>query len=186
MINSQNNNPPNLSHHLDIYVIVLLIRSMPTQEKTQLLQIGEVAARAGVTVRTVRYYLEKGFIQAADRSPGGFYLFTPDAVDTVFYIQKLKDAGLLLKDIEKIYQARVQGSTGDQASTQVVEYLDQEKEILEQKIRDYQKLHSEIEAAIDLAKQCHGCSLPPTRETCLACTVISGRDRLPLPIQAIL
>ncbi|MFO7801463.1 MAG: MerR family transcriptional regulator [Desulfovermiculus sp.] len=159
---------------------------MTTQETLQLLQIGEVAARAGVTARTVRYYLEKGFIHAADRSSGGFYLFTPDAVDTVFYIHKLKEAGLSLKDIEKIYQARAKGSTGDQASTQVVEYLDQEKEILEQKIRDYQRLHFEIEAAIDLARQCHGCSLRPSRETCLACKVISGRDRLPLPIQAIL
>ncbi len=151
-----------------------------------MLQIGEVAARAGVTARTVRYYLEKGFIQAADRSPGGFYLFTPDAVDTVFYIQKLKNTGLSLKDIEKIYQARAQGTTGDRASAQVVEYLRQEKELLEQKNRDYQKLHSEIEAAIDLARQCHGCSLRPARETCLACTVISGRNRLPIPIQAIL
>jgi MerR family Zn(II)-responsive transcriptional regulator of zntA len=159
---------------------------MTTQETTQLFQIGEVAARAGVTARTVRYYLEKGFIHPAARSPGGFYLFSPEAADTVFYIQKLKDAGLSLKDIEKIYQARAQGSTGDQASTQVIEYLRQEKELLEQKIRDYQRLHSEIEAAIDLARQCHGCSLRPTREACLACKVISGRDRIPLPIQAIL
>ncbi len=159
---------------------------MSTTHGKQLLQIGEVATRAGVTARTVRYYLEKGFIQAADRSPGGFYLFTPDAADTVFYIQKLKTAGLALQHIEKIYQARAQGTTGDQASTQVVEHLHQEKELLEQKIRDYQKLKSEIEEAIDLARKCHGCSQPPTRENCLACEVFSSRKRLPLPIQAIL
>lgn len=152
----------------------------------KLLQIGEVAEKSGVTVRTVRYYLEKGFIQADERSPGGFYLFTQNAVDTVFYIQKLRMAGLALKDIEKIYQARAQSSTGDQASLQVVQYLVQEKEILEQKIRDFQKLKVEIEEAIDLAIQCHGCSLHPTRESCLNCKVLSGRDRLPLPIQAIL
>lgn len=62
----------------------------------------------------------------------------------------------------------------------------EEKEILEQKIQDYKKLQSEIEAALDLARQCHGCNLRPSRETCLACNVLSGRDKLPLPIQAIL
>ena len=171
---------------LDNNVIVWFNGYMSTLHTRQLLQIGDVAERSGVTVRTVRYYLEKGFIQAADRSPGGFYLFTPQAVDTVFYIQKLKTAGLALKDIEKIYQARAQGLTGDQASVQVVEYLQQEKEILEQKIQDYKKLQSEIEAALDLARQCHGCNQRPSRETCLACKVLSSRDKLPLPIQAIL
>ncbi|MFO7877755.1 MAG: MerR family transcriptional regulator [Desulfovermiculus sp.] len=159
---------------------------MNHKNRAKLLQIGEVAERSGVTVRTVRYYLERGFIQADERSPGGFYLFTQNAVDTVFYIQKLRMAGLGLKDIEKIYRARAQGSTGDQASMQVVQYLIQEKEILEQKIRDFQKLKVEIEGAIDLATQCHGCNLRPTRENCLDCKVLSGRDRLPLPIQAIL
>ena len=152
----------------------------------QLLQIGDVADRAGVTVRTVRYYLEKGFIQASDRSPGGFYLFSPEAADTVFYIQKLKSAGLALTEIEKIYQARAQGPTGDQASMLVVEYLRQERDLLDQKIRDYHKLKSEIQEAINLAEKCHGCSLRPSRETCLKCTVIAERDKLPLPIQAIL
>ena len=159
---------------------------METTNDKLLLQIGEVATRAKVTVRTVRYYLERGFIQPFDRSPGGFYLFTPDAAETVFYIQKLKNAGLALKHIENIYWARAQGATGDQASSQVVKHLRKEKEVLEQRIRDYQKLMTEIEEAIDLATQCHGCGFRPSRETCLSCEVLSGRERLPLPIQAIL
>jgi len=152
----------------------------------QLLQIGDVAKKAQVTPRTVRYYLERGFIHAADRSSGGFYLFTLDAADTVFYIQKLKDAGFALKDIESIYLARKQGKTGEEASSQVVEHLQREKQAVEQKIRDYQRLKSELEEAIELAEQCRGCSFSPTRENCLSCEVFSGRQSLPLPIQAIL
>ena len=152
----------------------------------QLLQIGDVAKKARVTPRTVRYYLERGFIQANERSSGGFYLFTPDAADTVFYIQKLKDAGFALKDIEKIYCARNQVETGEEASLQVVEHLQREKQAVEQKIRDYQNLKSELEEAIELASQCRGCSFSPTRENCLSCEVFSGKQKLPLPIQAIL
>lgn len=156
------------------------------KNKRQLLQIGEVADRAGVTARTVRYYMERGFIQAADRSPGGFYLFTPDAAETVFYIQKLKDAGLALADIEAVYRARHQGHTGDEASSQVVQHLRQEKELLEQRIRDYEKLKAEVEEAIRLASQCFGCRFKPSREACLSCEVLAARERLPLPIKAIL
>jgi hypothetical protein len=81
---------------------------------------------------------------------------------------------------------RAQGANGDQESTRVVEYLLQKKKFLSKKIQDYQKLKSEIEEAIDLARQCHGCSLRPDHQTCLACDVLAGNDRLPLPIQAIL
>lgn len=159
---------------------------MKTASERQLLQIGEVAARAGVTVRTVRYYLERGLIREADRSPGGFYLFTPDAAETVFYIQKLKDVGLALRDIEDVYRARHRGPTGDRAASEVEEHLRREKELLEQRIRDNQRLKTEIEEAIELVAQCRGCEMRPSRETCLSCGVLADRERLPLPIQAIL
>ena len=159
---------------------------MKTSRSKPLLQIGEVAAQAGVTVRTVRYYLEKGFIQAKTRSEGGFYLFTPDAANTVFYVHKLRAAGLALQDIHRIYQARAQGLTGDQASAQVTLHLEEEKRLLEQKIRDYQELRAQIEEAIEVAGRCRGCTLRPTRETCLQCEVFQSLEKLPLPLQAIL
>ncbi|MEF8823492.1 MAG: MerR family transcriptional regulator [Desulfohalobiaceae bacterium] len=159
---------------------------MLTANEKELLKIGEVAARAGVTVRTVRYYLERGLIREADRSPGGFYLFTPDAAETVFYIQKLKEAGLALRDIEAVYRARHQGPTGDRAASEVERHLRREKEVLEQRVRDYQRLKAEVEEALELVAQCRGCEMRPSRETCLSCGVFAARERLPLPIQAIL
>ena len=63
----------------------------------------------------------------------------------------MKDVEFALKDIERIYQARNQGETGEEASSQVVGHLQREKQAVEQKIRDYQNLKSEIEEAIELA-----------------------------------
>jgi DNA-binding transcriptional MerR regulator len=40
----------------------------------ELLKIGEVARRTGVTLRTVRYYQSLGLIEAARRSRGGLHL----------------------------------------------------------------------------------------------------------------
>lgn len=158
---------------------------MANNARKKLLQIGEIAKIAGTSVRTVRYYLEQGFIQAADRSQGGFYLFEPEAAETVFFIQKLKEAGLPLKDIKKIYQARRDGETGNEAYPLVLGHLEKQKTILEQKIADYQRLKIEIEASIDLVKQCEGCRVRPSRQNCETCPVVTAQKKLPLPFQAI-
>jgi MerR family Zn(II)-responsive transcriptional regulator of zntA len=151
----------------------------------KLLQIGEIARKARTSVRTVRYYLEEGFIEAADRSPGGFYLFEPEAAETVFFVQKLKDAGLTLKDIKKIYQARRDEESGDKAYPEVMKHLVNQKALVEQKIADYQRLRTEIEEAIDLVQHCEGCHIKPCRQNCAACPVVTSRKNLPLPLKAI-
>lgn len=159
---------------------------MINQNDNRLLQIGEIAQKAGATVRTVRYYLDEGFIEAAGRSPGGFYLFTPDAANTVFWVQKLKDAGLALKDIKSIYLARRRGFTGHEASRQVLRHLEQQKAIIEQKIADYQALKIEMEDAIEMAAECEGCGRKPSRNNCATCSKMTSRKKIPLPVKAIL
>lgn len=151
-----------------------------------LLQIGEVAKGAGTTIRTVRYYLEEGFIEAADRSPGGFYLFNAEAVDKVRLIQKLKDLGLPLKEIRSLYNIRREQPTGNQAYPLVLKKLNRERELTVKKIADYRNLLQELDEAIRLVAECEGCRKRPTRENCLACEVTRKRDRIPLPFGAIL
>ena len=158
---------------------------MTPKTRKNLFQIGEIAQKAGTSVRTVRYYMEEGFIQATTRSPGGFYLFAPEVAETVFFIQKLKDAGLPLKDIKAIYQARRDGETGDTAYPIVLRHLERQKELVAQKIADYQRLKIEIEASIDLVKQCDGCHIKPSRQNCEACKVVTSQKKLPLPLKAI-
>nr|AGF93303.1 protein containing Bacterial regulatory protein, MerR domain protein [uncultured organism] len=159
---------------------------MKKQHEKTLFQIGEIAKKAGTSVRTVRYYLEEGFIEAVDRSPGGFYLFAPEAADTVFFVRKLKDAGLALKEIKAVYRARREGATGDEACAKVAGHLEQQKASVEQKIADYRQLKAELEEAIHVVCQCEGCQLEPTRQNCENCPVIASRAKLPVPVQAIL
>ena len=83
-----------------------------------------------------------------------------------FFIQKLKDAGLSLKDIKAIYQTRSDGETGNTAYPVVLRLLERQKDLVEQKIADYQRLKTEIEASIELVKQCDGCQIKPSRQNC--------------------
>ncbi len=152
----------------------------------QLLQIGEIASHAETTVRTVRYYLGEGLIESAERSPGGFYLFEPHTVDTVRFIQKLKSLGMSLNEIKSLYQVRREKPTGNEAYPVVLKRLQDRLSDVRKKIGEYEELRDELEEAIDLVQQCHGCRIKPNRENCLACEVVKKRVRIPLPFGAIL
>ncbi len=153
---------------------------------TKLLQIGVIAAQAETTVRTVRYYLEEGLIESAQKSPGGFYLFDPHTVDTVRFIHKLQDIGMSLKDIKALYQVRRENPTGHEAYPIVLRRLQKRLHDVNRKIGQYEELRDELEKAIDLVQQCHGCKMKPNRENCLACEVVKDKDSIPLPFGAIL
>ncbi len=155
-------------------------------QRRSLLQIGEVASQAGTTIRTVRYYLEQGFIEAIERSPGGFYLFDDSAVDKVRFIQSLKELGLPLKEIKALYEIRKEQKRGNDAYPLVLKRLMEHKRLLEKKIAEYSKLKKELDEAIVLVSECKGCSRKTTRENCAACEVLKKRDRVPLPFGAIM
>ena len=66
------------------------------------LQIGEVAALAGVSVDTVRYYEKRRLLNRAPRSTGNFRLFTPESVERILFIKQAKDMGLSLDEIRQL------------------------------------------------------------------------------------
>lgn len=66
------------------------------------LQIGELAARAGVSTDTVRYYERRNLLPAAPRTAGGFRLFASEAVERVRFIKQAQELGLSLDEISEL------------------------------------------------------------------------------------
>ncbi len=67
-----------------------------------LLRIGEVARRAGVTTRTLRYYQEVGLLSPST-TPGGTRVYSDDDVERLRRILELRDVmGLDLDRIRSI------------------------------------------------------------------------------------
>jgi MerR family transcriptional regulator, repressor of the yfmOP operon len=67
------------------------------------LRIGEVAARAGVTARTLRYYEELGLLTPSRRTSGGARRYTDEDVEAVARIRDLQEMmGLDLEAIRRI------------------------------------------------------------------------------------
>ncbi|MDT3396624.1 MerR family transcriptional regulator [Streptomyces sp. B1866] len=55
--------------------------------------IGELAARAGLPVKTVRYYSDAGLLPVAERTPGGHRRYGPEALDRLRTVRRLRALG---------------------------------------------------------------------------------------------
>lgn len=70
-------------------------------------RIGELAARLGLTERTIRYYEELGLLESVKRVEGGRRVYAADDLRRLKFIQKLKVLGLTLQEmleLERLYR----------------------------------------------------------------------------------
>jgi MerR family transcriptional regulator, copper efflux regulator len=65
----------------------------------QLLRIGELAAQAGVSTRTVDYYTSLGLLQPAARTDAGYRLYSPSTIDMIITIRQFESHGVSLDEI---------------------------------------------------------------------------------------
>ena len=65
-------------------------------------KIGELAKRAGCTVKAVRFYEASGLLPRAARSPSGYRLYTEHDVRRLVFIQRAKLMGLPLGKIRDL------------------------------------------------------------------------------------
>lgn len=65
-------------------------------------RIGEVAARAGVSVDAIRYYEREGLLPSVKRTAHGARLFSDEAVARIAFLKQAQAAGLTLRDIKQL------------------------------------------------------------------------------------
>jgi DNA-binding transcriptional MerR regulator len=70
------------------------------------LTIGEVAARVGVPVRTVRFWSDEGLVDPPARSAGGYRLYDADAVARLDLVRTLRELGLGLPAVRELLARR--------------------------------------------------------------------------------
>lgn len=64
------------------------------------LQIGEIAARSGVSVDTVRYYERLRLLPSAPRTSGGYRVFSTKAIEQIKFIKQAQELGFALDEIK--------------------------------------------------------------------------------------
>lgn len=69
------------------------------------MQIGEVATRTELSLRTIRHYEETGLVIPSARSQGGFRLYTESDVARLMVIRRMKPLGFTLDEMRALLEA---------------------------------------------------------------------------------
>lgn len=72
--------------------------------------IGEIAEKTDLPESTLRYYEKKGLIKVA-RDGNGRRDYEENDIEWIKFIRRLKETGMLLKDIEQYSELRYRGSS---------------------------------------------------------------------------
>ncbi|MFD3483238.1 MerR family transcriptional regulator [Streptomyces sp. NPDC058665] len=114
------------------------------------MRIGELASRAGVSVRSVRYYEEQGLL-ASTRSPSGQRHYTDSEVERVAFVQRLYAAGLSSRTIYELLPCV--DAPSEVNSDAALERMAQERERLSEHIDDLMRTRGALDALVATARE---------------------------------
>ncbi|MGY1827580.1 MerR family transcriptional regulator [Blastococcus sp. SYSU DS0541] len=85
--------------------------------RSELMQIGQVAERTGLSLRTIRWYEEEGLVVPSARTDGGFRLYSTDDVARLEVTKRMKPLGFALEEMRELLTllADLNAGTGDRA-----------------------------------------------------------------------
>ncbi|MGY1836364.1 MerR family transcriptional regulator [Blastococcus sp. SYSU DS0510] len=66
------------------------------------MQIGQVAERTGLSLRTIRFYEENGLVVPTARSDGGFRLYSAADVARLDLVKRMKPLGFTLEEMQEL------------------------------------------------------------------------------------
>ena len=72
----------------------------------QELNIGQVAAQAGVNRQTLRYYERRGILAEPERAASGYRKYPSDTVRLIRFIKRAQDLGFTLTEVEELLTIR--------------------------------------------------------------------------------
>ncbi|MBO8200533.1 MerR family transcriptional regulator [Streptomyces smyrnaeus] len=117
------------------------------------MQIGEVAERTGLSLRTIRHYEEVGLVIPSARSKGGFRLYTEADVERLMVIRRMKPLDFSLEEMRDLLEITDRIAATDDPPT------DEERQRLRARLDAYREvadarcetLRARLEMAQDFA-----------------------------------
>ena len=107
-------------------------------------RIGELAAKVGLTERTIRYYEERGLLESVKRLEGGQRVYTDDDVRRLKFIQKLKMLGLTLAEMQELETLYGRHHTNAKVLPRLIELLDSHLATVSERLSELALLRDEI------------------------------------------
>lgn len=121
------------------------------------MKIGEVAARSGVSVDTVRFYERRGVLAAPERRASGYRSYTSAAVQRIILAKRLQALGLTINEIVDALAAIRAGEVGAEQRERLTTVLDR----IDARIAELQATRTEVRRALDACAngRCDFCDL---------------------------
>jgi MerR family copper efflux transcriptional regulator len=131
--------------------------------------VGDLAKRTGNTVRALHLYEEHGLLTPAQRSSGGYRLYSRDAEVRVRWIEKLQQMGFSLTDIKQIVQDVERSKNAPDAMQRVQDLFREKLDDTREQLRRLSALENELEASLTYLETCDGCQTEELLGACAEC-----------------
>ncbi len=126
-------------------------------DQARQMQIGEVAERTGLSLRTIRHYEDVGVVTPSARSKGGFRLYTESDVERLMVVRRMKPLDFSLEEMRELLGIvdRISATDDPPAEDErrrLRERLDAYQKVAEARC---EKLRAQLMAAEDFAATLH-------------------------------
>lgn len=118
------------------------------------MNIGEAAARSGVSAKMIRYYEQVGLIAPPARTMSGYRVYSDNDVHSLRFVRRARDLGFTVEQIGELIQLWRDRS---RASADVKRIALEHVTLLEAKMREIEEM---ARALRHLAANCHGDGRP--------------------------
>ena len=122
-----------------------------------MLTIGKLAKQCQVNVETIRYYQRIGLMRVPETTQSYRYYNSQD-IETLSFIQKAKDAGLQLSEIQELLQLQLEDRE------QVRHVIQQRLDKIDQRIQELNSLKQRLSTWIDECKTANNNCCPILKE----------------------
>ena len=107
-----------------------------------MLSSGQLAAKAGVNVETLRFYERKGLLPAPQRTSGGYRQYSESDLKRLKFILTAKRHGFTLQEIKELLELRVSSQT----TCEQVQAKAQEKiTLIDEKLRELKRIKKALQ-----------------------------------------
>jgi MerR family transcriptional regulator, mercuric resistance operon regulatory protein len=110
------------------------------------IQIGELAKRTTLTVDAIRFYEKRRLLPKANRTAGGFRLYTTEDIERLHFIRQMHGLGFSLREIGELIDLRTRKVD---ACESVREVLKHKVSDIRAKLRELRRLETELIADLE-------------------------------------
>ena len=130
------------------------------------MRIGEVAERAGLSTKALRYYEQAGLLDEPERTPSGYRDYDESVLDRLRFIRAAQAVGLTLGEVKGVITFREKGSP---PCGHVLELIAARAADLDRRIGELRRLRDELRGLAERGRSLSPEACDPT----LVCHILN-------------